>query len=672
MRRLLPVLLLLLSACIAQAQQVTLPRATAPLSLYDGGVARWQGLPRQAVGARGLRFTFPKWERGAEEWPAVSLSYDGGKGYPTKDWSHYALLSFEARVEGRETGDLTVEFRDREGENGPTVAFQVEPGKKNRCEVLLHGLPATLDLTNVVELVFFTARPARSYTIGINHLRLLPGDKPPLAELSLAYPNYRELIFPDAGPVTVEACLHPEEYDVDAGQLRLRLSLRAGDRRVTAEGQPTGGLISASLAVDEMPPGSMRLRAEVVGPSGGRPLAVQDWELRKLTPAEVSKLKVYIDRRNNTIVDGKPFFPLGWFDRPDEGHLAEIADSPFNCVLDYGVNRKPKVWMQHYLDEVQRRGLKLIYCMNDVYPTATFFEHSSWEGIKGNQAIADAVVQAYREHPAVLAWYLNDERPRSLARKMTDYYQRVREADPNHPSYIVLYTMPDLPYYLGTTDVMGVDPYPVPRESATLVNAEMEAANAATRGHHPTWLVPQAFGWYQYWPEGSDRGRTPTAEELSMGRAPTYEEERCMTYLALTHGAKGLIYYCYYDLRVLPQYETMWQGLKKIAAEVKALTPDLLLAEDLGEVTLTPANPAIHTRLLRHEGHLTLLAVNADAQPQQAHFALNRPLPANVGVRFEGKTVPTSGTGFTAEFGGLEVHVYEWGEVPAPTDGPLP
>jgi len=49
-----------------------------------------------------------------------------------------------------------------------------------------------------------------------------------------------------------------------------------------------------------------------------------------------------------------------------------------------------------------------------------------------------------------------------------------------------------------------------------------------------------------------------------------------MTYLALAHGAKGLIYYCYYDMRVLPQYAEMWTGMKKIASEVKALSPVLL------------------------------------------------------------------------------------------------
>ncbi len=64
-----------------------------------------------------------------------------------------------------------------------------------------------------------------------------------------------------------------------------------------------------------------------------------------------------------------------------------------------------------------------------------------------------------------------------------------------------------------------------------------------------------------------------------------------MTYLALTHGAKGLIYWCYYNLRMLPQYQEMWNGMKKIGAEVRILEPALLSPEDIGPAKVTRRRP---------------------------------------------------------------------------------
>ena len=101
---------MLLAPC-APAQDVKLPRAKEPLTLCDfantEAVARWTGLTCEAViggqprigfvrGQPGMRFTFPKWEKGMNEWPAVYLRYDDGKGYPAKDWSHYGKIAFDA------------------------------------------------------------------------------------------------------------------------------------------------------------------------------------------------------------------------------------------------------------------------------------------------------------------------------------------------------------------------------------------------------------------------------------------------------------------------------------------------------------------------------------------------------------------------------------------------
>ena len=137
-----------------------------------------------------------------------------------------------------------------------------------------------------------------------------------------------------------------------------------------------------------------------------------------------------------------------------------------------------------------------------------------------------------------------------------------------------------------------------------------------------------------------------------------------MTYLGLTHGAKGLIYYCYYDLRVLPQYREMWAGMKKIGAEVKTLSPVLLAPDDPSPLKLTPKEAALHTKLKRSGNRLYLLAVNADNTPLKVNMKLHRPLAGQVKVLFEDRHISTEGRGFADHFGPLAVHVYEfqWAE----------
>jgi hypothetical protein len=340
----------------------------------------------------------------------------------------------------------------------------------------------------------------------------MPGEKLPLASFDLLHPNYRELVLSDDKSLMIDVTLHAEENGVNPGEFRLRLTAVAGKVHLSSTSMLGTNAATASLPAARLPAGLVQLTAAVIQGSTGQSLLARTWTLHKLTPAELGALKVYVDADNNMIVNGRPFFPLGWFNSTNNSYLDEIADSPFNCVLNYGVNHVPKERMLAYLDRARRKGLKVIYCLNDVYPTATYI--NSWEGLAGNQPIADAVVDAYKEHPAVLAWYLNDELPAELEPRLEEYYHRVAQADPNHPCCIMLCNMPEVKLFPATTDIMGVDPYPTPKSPVTLVSDQIEVARSAVAFHKPVWLAPQAFGWYQYTSGNKDRGHTPDIPPL--------------------------------------------------------------------------------------------------------------------------------------------------------------
>jgi len=661
-----------LPICPVWGQKAALPRAKAPLLLLDfegvDGVKDWTGIKCESTtnhfsnGTSAMSFTIPKWVQGADQWPSVILDWNKGKGYSTKDWSHYAKVTCDVWIEGNESADIALELRDKPDQNGWAAHYTILPNQKNTIEVFLQDIKE-VNLTNIRRMLFFTSSPPRSFTITVDNFRLLPGQRDQLADFDLVYPNYRELVFPKVKAIKVSVGVNPAEYDINPNRLALEVTAVSGKIRVSSKKPVIGNASVVMVPTAKLPVGVVQLSAAVVNTTNGKKVADRKWVLRKITQSQVASFKTYIDENNNTITYGKPFFPLGWYDDASLGHLNEIIDSPFNCILNYGTNLKPKDYMLKYMDIMQQHGLKLIYCMNDVYPTATYLKHKGWEGIKGNEKIVPAVVKAYRTHPAILAWYLNDEIPRTLAPRMKNYYMGVRNADPNHPGYIVLCNMSELKYFPDTTDIMGVDPYPVPSSPVTTVSQWMDDANASVRGHKPTWLVPQAFAWYQYGAINPNRGHIPSTEELKTGRAPTYEESRCMTYLALTHGAKGLIYYCYYDLRVLPQYKEIWAEMKKIGQEVKTLSPVLLSPSDLGSVAYTPTKSAIHTKLKKCDDKLYLIAVNAGNTACTVTFDVKRKLGTPANVMFEDREIKNiQGSKLTDDFKPLEVHVYDLGK----------
>lgn len=422
---------------------------------------------------------------------------------------------------------------------------------------------------------------------------------------------------------------------------------------------PRTQTVTLTFPAESLPYGESGLRVRCLT-LDGRELAQVSMPLQRLTEDQAAALPAHVDEHNRLIVDGEPFFPLGWYGAHSMQHLAEIADSPFNCILDYGINRLPVDQIREYLDAAQQHGIKLIYCMNDLYPAATY--HKQIGPWIGNEDMARGVVSTFKDHPAVLAWYLNDELPTKMIPDLMKYYDLVRSTDPGHPTYIVHFVPRIIPDFVPTTDVLGIDVYPVPTRPVIRVSQMTDVGVEAAQGLKPLWMVLQAFAWYQHRPPEDPnatggRGRIPTEGELRRGRAPTRDEERCMTYLALTHGANGLIYWCYYNMRVLPQYEEMWGWMKEIGQEVKELSPVLLSPAKL-PVEVRGDSSKIHALLKEYDGKWYLLAVNGETTPARAEFALPGKA-ASVRVMFEERAATASGRTLADDFAPYAARVYE-------------
>ena len=296
-----------------------------------------------------------------------------------------------------------------------------------------------------------------------------------------------------------------------------------------------------------------------------------------------------------TLVDGKPFFPLGFYHVSwpfaAEDRLAclrEIAAAGYNTI--HASLKQLDEW-QPFLDEAQRLGVKVI----------TEF------GVDRAEAI-----RRYRGHPAVLAWNPGDE-PDGTGIKPDEMLARhdaIKELDATVPTYMTLCVPSTYSKYAGAAEIIAPDPYPVHQGSANVdeVYQHISAAvKAATPLGRPIWAIPQAFGY----------------DKPNTWRVPTPAEERAMTYLALIAGAKGLVYYTYrdadFDMRAHPE---LWGMMKQLPGEIRRLEP-WLLGGSRSDLTEKGAKVRV-ARWSADQRHLLVLANPTDT-PQPVDLSLASP-----------------------------------------------
>lgn len=424
---------------------------------------------------------------------------------------------------------------------------------------------------------------------------------PPLLTVRVISPSYRGILcLPSKGKrVTAEIEIDREDYNLVGVPLYIETRLIDTKRKIMAESKTKLDSkrqdITLSLPLPDLAQGNYKWLFKIV--KKNKEIAMESIEIKVVKQPEE---RVYIDEKNRLIVDGKPFFPLGLYLGPtEEEHLKRIADAGFNTILcyGYGVGSTPEA----YMERARKYGLKVIYSIKDFYEGTAYFPETGKSGLE----LAKEYVEKLREHPALLAWYINDELPISYIPKLTEMYELIKKLDPNHPQFQVLYQIPDLELYYNCTDVMGVDPYPIPSRPIMMVSDWTSSAVKAMRNAKPVWVVPQIFDPSVYNPNMSPR-------------EPTFEEKKNMFYQALINGAKGLIAYSYFDLlrvsggKDAPKeiFEKRWQEVSNIVGEIKKLIPTLLGGEDIPHLQgKTPDSKALFKGIL-YQNKLYILVAN--------------------------------------------------------------
>ena len=311
----------------------------------------------------------------------------------------------------------------------------------------------------------------------------------------------------------------------------------------------TGDFAETTLDVSKLAVGEQDIRFELAK-KGGKVLAAGTCRFERVK--EAPKRRVAFDKFGRTLVDGKPFFPLGmyWSENTlsKKGSLARYAaPGVFNCLQTYEKAMTPQI-----LDRYHEKGLMVLVSVKDIYvrgpndPCALIFPPKGITTQADDIAYVTDVVNRCKGHPALLAWYTCDEFGPGYAAKLEERYRLLKSLDPEHPVFVLAFSDATRAF-LRAYDVTGTDPYPVCKppecggggpehpglgrvwkagDDAEMILKEMFALK-------PLWQVPQAFKWQWDHKEHYEE-RFPTRRELSS-----------MTWQQIAAGANAIFFYSY-------------------------------------------------------------------------------------------------------------------------------
>jgi hypothetical protein len=232
---------------------------------------------------------------------------------------------------------------------------------------------------------------------------------------------------------------------------------------------------------------------------------------------------------------------------------------------------------------------------------------------------------------------------------------REKEADPHHPTAIVVYRPENFGDYASASDILMTDPYPIPHRPLTVVSESVRAAREAVGDRKPVWAIIQAFNWAE---------SSQEARRIGWARWPTYTEQRCMTYLAVINGAKGILFFRYGGRDYDPNN---WQAVKRVASELRRIST-ILLSETLFlpvsvAVELPSGDRDLSSRIeyafKAGNGTTYLIAANNWPGKRSVTFSLEKALRGLVNVPFERRRVKPKEQSFSDIFEPYGVHVYE-------------
>ena len=336
-----------------------------------------------------------------------------------------------------------------------------------------------------------------------------------------------------------------------------------------------------------------------------------------------------VDEHNRLIVDGKPFLPLGFYveawDPFTVSNLDLVASGPYNTLVPYSFPDRRQ------MDLCAARGLKVLYNANVYYGTRWAFGKVRSE--EAEEEWTAKTIAAFKDHPALLGWYVNDEFNFAFRDRLIARNRLVKSLDPHHVTWGVHMEPLDSRWFLACHDVLGVDPYPIKgnaKEMKLMRCYEHPSVTLQTVANtRAVWQVIQVFDW----------GMFSTALLAQGSRPPTREEISAMTQLAIAGGANGIFYLSTTSLASPvngAEFHRRWADVLAAANEVKANESTILSPS--GPAVTDASSSSLKVRTWNTGDRTVALVVNGSYKPVvgTVRCAGCEPLDVNLGALAHG------------------------------------
>ena len=302
-----------------------------------------------------------------------------------------------------------------------------------------------------------------------------------------------------------------------------------------------------------------------------------------ITPTyKPKKGEVFINERGQTIIDGKPFMPLGFYSdlakltkytkEEVEYHLKRIHEAGFNFLIDY-----------HTYTLRRKEDRDFFYGLCEKYKIRVLADDfAGYQQKPGRLHEIAPQAKELAQYPAVLGWYIMDEASEDKIPVLEKIRRELNAVTPGHIVHSCNIMSP--PPYLPVSDVQGGDSYPVSeRKDCSLEGTENYMRRAGACRPAASWHAPQAVNWANY-----RRGAKDDKEVyLKSGREPEENEMLAVALSFVANGVNGFAFYSYFDIHRGPfpeWYEQRWEKIKKVGAAMKDLEPFIVSGRKILEI----------------------------------------------------------------------------------------
>jgi len=453
-----------------------------------------------------------------------------------------------------------------------------------------------------------------------------------------------------------------------------------------------------SFDISSIPLGSYVLEAHLVG-TGGKLLGSSRVPFEKISPEKANR--VTLDENYYLKVNGKSLFPFGFYnidikelyaDRGDlqslEKRIKILKDAGVTVVRLHWVHFHKAAFAQATLDFMHKQGLKVIVnepsnsldyhtVYGELHETVLNPELPEYENFKVD-SLAEGV-RRFRDHPALLAWYVSDEAVAragyhpELEQLKPDNLKRliniVRQEDPYHPIMITEnlslaageWALKPYLEAFENVDICTIDKYwpawfPKGTPRAALISILADFIDAYRK-----WFNNEKAMWTIYQFHYSGKLDEPDPNKAM----PTPAEMRCQVYLNIVHNGGGILYWQRNEHKleeIIEKHPEEWKTFSACGNQIKELTPVICSTPLEDKFAFESEDEGyIHATMREFGKKRYLFVVNAKEEPVTAKFTVKGvSYEGPIKILFEeGQPVSFQNNSFSDQFEKYQAKVYE-------------